>query len=329
MKNYFIQIIKLFANTHVSSSTEKTFYHWLTDNKFVSEKEEALYDFWNHLEEGNSNEVPSDVKISLKKVERAIDKNHHVGTIRHLRLWQTVAAVLLLALLSMLYFQKESSPINTSLIEQYTPVAETNRIILPDGSEVQLNSTSTLLYPEQFNGQTRSVYLIGEANFKVTKNKKLPFIVKSNDFQVTALGTEFNVRAYPDDPFLAATLLSGSIEVKFNNLHQSVILNPGEQLSYCVKTKESSLSHPDLLSVTAWQRGELIFKSSTLEEIITVLERKFPVTFVYAVNTLRNDKYTFRFSEDAPLQEIMDIIVEVSGHIQYRIENGTYYILPG
>ena len=81
-----------------------------------------------------------------------------------------------------------------------------------------LNSRSTLLYPEQFAGKTRSVYLIGEANFQVKPDEKHPFIVKANDFQITALGTEFNVNAYPENNELIATLLEGSVKVEFNNL---------------------------------------------------------------------------------------------------------------
>ena len=71
-------------------------------------------------------------------------------------------------------------------------------------------------------------FLIGEANFKVKPDKKHPFIVKSNDFQVTALGTEFNVSAYPENPVLAATLISGSVLVEYNNLKSQVILKPNE-----------------------------------------------------------------------------------------------------
>ena len=104
------------------------------------------------------------------------------------------------------------------MIENYTPVADLHQVILPDGTEVILNSKTTLLYPEQFRGDTRSVYLIGEADFKVKPDKEHPFIVKSNGFQVTALGTEFNVEAYADDACLPATLLSGSVRVEFNNL---------------------------------------------------------------------------------------------------------------
>ena len=80
-------------------------------------------------------------------------------------------------------------------------------LTLPDGTKVQLNSQSTLLYPQEFTGKDRSVFLIGEANFKVKPDKKHPFIVKSNDFQVTALETASSVPPHPETPIEAATLI--------------------------------------------------------------------------------------------------------------------------
>lgn len=328
MENYFNKIIDLFVKTDASPSSRDEFHRWLTEEKFSGEKERALKGLWDNMEEGSPKEISSQTQQSLNEVHRKIKQRQHKINIKLLRFWQVSAASLLIALLSALYFTTNETPVNADLIEQYVPVAEITHFTLPDGTEVQMNSTATLLYPAQFNGETRSVYLIGEANFKVAKNEEQPFIVKSNDFQVTALGTEFNMKVYPDDPVLTATLLSGSVEVKFDNLESSRVLNPNEQFTYNKRTREETISRPDLDDVTAWQRGELVFKSATLEEVISVLERKYPYSFVYTINTLRNDRYTFRFKENTPLQEIMEIIVEVSGNIKYRIEGNKYYLSP-
>lgn len=144
------------------------------------------------------------------------------------------------------------------LVECFIPTAEIRELTLPDGTRVMLNSRSTLLYPEQFAGKTRSVYLIGEANFQVKPDEKHPFIVKANDFQITALGTEFNVNAYPENNELIATLLEGSVKVEFNNLISNVILKPSEQITYNKQTRKRSLQSPRIEDVTAWQRGELV-----------------------------------------------------------------------
>lgn len=328
MENYFNKIIELFVKSDVSTSSQDEFYRWLIGEKFSVEKEKALYGLWDNLKEGTPAETSTQTQQSLHDVQKKIKQRQRGTNVRFLRFWQVSAAILLIALLSALYFPSNKTLVNADLIEQYVPVAEMTRLTLPDGTEVQMNSTTTLLYPEQFTGESRSVYLLGEANFKVAKNEKQPFIVKSNDFQVTALGTEFNMKAYPGDSTLSAILLSGSVEVRFNNLASALILKPSEQFTYNRQTKEETISHPDLYDATAWQKGELVFKSTSLREIITVLERKYPYSFVYALNTLKDDKYTFRFKDKTSLQEVMDIIAEVSGHIRYRIEDDKCYILP-
>lgn len=328
MENYFNKIIELFAKHDVSTSSQNEFYRWLTGEKFSGEKEQALRNLWNNMADSTPAEVSYETRQSLNEVRKKIRQRPRKVNTKRLLFWQISAASLLIALLSTLYFAAGKKSANIDLIEQYTPIAEMTYLTLPDGTKVQMNSTATLLYPEQFTGESRSVYLIGEANFKVAKNKKLPFIVKSNDFQVTALGTEFNMKAYPGDPALSTTLLSGSVEVRFNNLASALILKPNEQFTYNKQTKEETISRPDIDEVTAWQRGELVFKSTTLKEIITVLERKYPYSFVYALNTLKDDKYTFRFKDKTSLREVMDIIAEVSGHIKYRIENDKCYISP-
>ncbi|MEL7598854.1 MAG: FecR domain-containing protein [Proteiniphilum sp.] len=328
MENYFNRIVELFVKSDVSPSLQADFYRWLADGKFSREKEEALRNLWEKMVENRNieSETSANTWHSLANVHKRIRERQGNAHRKLLRFWQISAACLVIAFISTFYFTHTTKREAADLIEQYVPVAGMGHLTLPDGTEVQMNSTATLLYPEQFSGKNRSVYLIGEANFKVARNEKMPFIVKSNDFQVTALGTEFNLRAYPGDSTLSATLLSGSVEVKFNNLTSAQILKPNEQLTYNIFTKTESIHHPDISEVTAWQRGELIFKSTSLGEIITVLERRYPYSFVYALSSLKEDKYTFRFKENTSLTEVMDIIVRVSGSIKYRIEDDKCYI---
>lgn len=328
MENYFNKIVELFLKSDVPPSLRADFYQWLTSGKFSREKEKVLRDLWEKMPENRTDEsgTLADTWHSLADVHEKIRERQGSTHRRLLRFWQITAACLVIAFISILYFTNTSKQGAADLIELYTPIGEMTRVTLPDGTEVQMNSTATLLYPQQFKGRSRSVYLIGEANFKVARNEKMPFIVKSNDFQVTALGTEFNLKSYPGDSTLSATLLSGSVEVRFNNLTSALTLKPNEQLTYNRFTRTESIHHPDISEVTAWQRGELVFKSTSLGEIITVLERRYAYSFVYALSSLKEDKYTFRFKENTPLAEVMDIIVRVSGSIKYRIEDDICYI---
>ena len=161
---------------------------------------------------------------------------------------------------------------------------------------------------------------------EVMPDKEHPFIVKGSDFQVTALGTEFNVNTYSENDEVYTTLVSGSVKVEYDNLISSVILKPNQQLSYNKLTKKSRLQQSQVDDVIAWQRGELVFSDAHLEDIFTRLEHKYPYTFVYSFHSLNNNTYSFRFPKNVTLEEIMLIISQVVGDIHYVIKDNKCYI---
>lgn len=321
---YFKRIIEFFIGGKFSESGIGAFYEWLSDEEFSEEKDQTLKAFWDQTD----HTADAGTRKSWKTFRKKAGMQGKTIRIQRLRVWQSVAAIFLVISLSAVYtaykFRKDSS--SADLIEQYVPIAATERLVLPDGSEVHLNSGSLLLYPEEFTGNNRSVYLSGEANFKVKQDKEKPFIIKSNDFRVTVLGTEFDMLAYPEDSLVRVTLLRGSVEASYNNLGEHTILSPNQQLVYNKTSGSSYIQHPDIEDVTAWQRGEIVFKGTTLNEIITVLKRKYPYEFVYHTEQFSNDTYTFRFKDGAPVEEVMEIITQVVGYIKYRIIDNTCFI---
>lgn len=327
MKNCIRRIVETFVRNDYSEQTKKEVWKWFADEEHAEEKEQALHMLW---EKAGMESAPANMNDSLKKMKQNIGFQTEIRRKKLLPswIWQAAAvfffAVSTVSITLMIYFSRIE---DVDLIENYTPVADLRQVTLPDGTEVILNSKTTLLYPAQFKGDTRSVYLIGEADFKVKPDKEHPFIVKSNGFQVTALGTEFNVEAYADDDCLTATLLSGSVQVDFNNLQSQVILKPHEQLVFNRSTKEHQVHCPDMEDVTAWQRGELIFSEMSLEDIITRLEHKYPYTFVYSLHSLKKDRYTFRFPAKTTLPQVMDIITRVVGDMEYQIKENKCYLI--
>lgn len=324
MKNYIQQIIDLFGHNDYSLDTRRNVQQWLAKEEHVEEKDEALHMLWNQAGE---QKAPRGMGQSIRRMQRNIGmRSADSGKIYQLRIWRAVAVILLAVSSVSVFLMLEKERPQKDLIECYIPTAEISELTLPDGTHVMLNSKSTLLYPEQFDGKTRSVYLIGEANFKVKPDKEHPFIVKANDCQITALGTEFNVNAYPENNELIATLLEGSVKVEFNNLISNIILKPNEQFIYSKQTKDHSLQLPQMRDVTAWQRGELIFSNMCLEDIFTNLERKFPYTFVYSLHSLNTNTYSFRFQKQASLKEVMEIMAQVVGDVKYTIKGNKCYI---
>lgn len=324
MKNYIHDIIDRYIKHDYPKEVDRDFRVWLTDQEHADEKENQLNKLWESTE-----------SVTTPGYDRSLERMHEFTGMRARRkmhvlrsrliIWR-VAATLLIALSSVsiyLALQNRQAP---DLLQAYIPTAEIRNITLPDGTQVMINSQSTLLYPQQFTGDTRCVYLIGEADFKVKRDEKHPFIVKTSDFQVTALGTEFNVTAYPNEEEVTATLISGSVLVEYNNRQEQKILEPNEQLAYNKSTCSGNVLRPDMQDVTAWQRGETVFRSMTMEEIFTRLERKYPYTFVYSFRSLKKDRFNLSFDPNASIEEIMDIIARVTGTIDYKIVEDKCYL---
>ena len=77
---------------------------------------------------------------------------------------------------------------------------------------MNLNSASELRYPVRFTGTERKVFLTGEAYFEVERGESKPFLVHTSRGCVKVLGTEFNVRDYPEEHRVVTTLVNGSVQ---------------------------------------------------------------------------------------------------------------------
>ena len=320
MKKPIKNIIEEYTSNDQSEEIRNDFYTWLIDEEHKEEKDQELQHLWK-----NTPAAPSETTwLSLYRFKEKLFSKKKRKTIY---IWQSIAALFILTSGFLLFMMLEGKhSVNTDLIEEFTPIAQVDSIYLPDGTLVYLNSKTTLLYPNEFTGKTRSVYLIGEATFNVKKNPAQPFIVKTSNLNITALGTEFNVEAYPEEPTITATLLSGSIAVD-NLIDQTqVILTPEEQITFNRKSAVSKKDRIDKEIITAWQRGEISIQNKSIAEIIRVLERRFPVKFQYPHSVIhKEDKFNVRFRRDASLEEVMSVIQVVSG-VSFTIDNEVCYL---
>ena len=240
MKNYIRDVIDRYINHDYPKEVDQDFRTWLTDEERADEKDHELNQLWEATESATT----SGYRHSLERMREltGIGTRRRIHSLRtHLVVWR-VAAALLIAFFFRFYLSGFAEPAGTRFVASPIPTAEMRNITLPDGTQVLINSQSTLLYPQQFKGDTRCVYLVGEASFKVKRDEEHPFIVKSSDFQVTALGTEFNVTAYPDEEEVTATLISGKVLVEYNNQQGQEILKPNEQLAYNKRTRSGNVT---------------------------------------------------------------------------------------
>lgn len=321
MNRYINKILDLFKATRKSATNIDDFHEWLINDEQTQEKEEALFHLWNEPNEISQNEsvkALSSFKSHIKPQKRIKQRKFNIGVL------SAVAAVLALVFITSIYIVTNQYESEVNYIENYSQVGKVNTIKLPDGSIVETNSSSILVYPEDFGRKNRTIYLSGEANFQVVKDEKVPFIVKSKSFAVTAIGTEFNVSSYPDDDFYKTTLIEGSIKIKNTEEETEYLLSVEDQFVFNKETSTHSIEKVILEDVTAWQRGELVFQGTTIKEIVKVLERKYGV--IFHNNSTNTDVYNFRFQKDAPLSKVLEVMENVMDDFKYKLVEDICYI---
>jgi transmembrane sensor len=121
-------------------------------------------------------------------------------------------------------------------------------------------------------------------------------------------------------------LLEGKVRVVCGIEGEKYILHPGQQVSYLKNTGASYLTDANVEDVTAWQRGILVFRSVTVKDMMITLQRKYNITIQYNEARFNNDKYNFRFSEKATIQEVFAVMKEVIGGFEYTVENDVYTV---
>lgn len=196
-------------------------------------------------------------------------------------------------------------------------------LALSDGTIVNLNSGTSLKYPVQFTGNTRTVEVSGEAYFEVAADAEHPFIVETPGLNVKVLGTGFNVMAYPDDAESAVTLVHGKVGVQTDK--QQVILQPDEQYVCQLATQLGTVRKVDVAQYIAWKEGILNFDQMPLDELTHRLSRWYDVDFFFSSEQLKKLKFSGAFKKYNDLQYVLNIIEEITD-VQFVMNNRTVIV---
>jgi ferric-dicitrate binding protein FerR (iron transport regulator) len=229
--------------------------------------------------------------------------------------------------------------------ELLVPYGSRSILTLPDGTKLWANSGSKITYNTGFGKNNRDVCLVGEAYFEVAKNPKLPFIVHAANIKVKAIGTAFNVKAYPEENSVETTLVHGLVEVEKTGQPDRIYLKPNQKVVLTTNLQDNiakkKLDNPDAnknspssKSVsnetdrlipkidtekeTSWKEGKLIFDREPLSALVIKLGRRYDVHFTFSSEELKNYIYTGTFN-DVSLEQILEAM-HYSSPIDYVIK---------
>lgn len=170
-----------------------------------------------------------------------------------------------------LHFTNDSAQLQYATIT--VPAGKDYTVHLPDGSEVQLNSETQLLFPMSFKGRTREITIRGEAYMKIAAAANQPFLVHLPGATVQVLGTEFNVNTY-DSNKVKLALVKGA--VKMNTDRDTILLKPG-YASELITGKGLTTYKYDVDDVLAWREGLHLFNNSSIEEVAMLIHRFYGI----------------------------------------------------
>jgi ferric-dicitrate binding protein FerR (iron transport regulator) len=323
---YIHALISKFFENDLPEEIRHKFHRWFAESGSTYEKTDAMLRIWENCPTEQTEETEKELTKIHKQIA-ACEKRQTVSLFKRI---SRIAAILLLPLVSATltyYFAKDKTIIQeVELTEYFVPYGERKQLFLSDGSEVWLNSGSLLVCAKTFEGNTRTLYLNGEANFNVARDPDRPFIVKTKSMEVEALGTVFNVLSYPEDEKSITTLESGKVRIMTRHESaQSVVLSPNEQLIYNKTTKQFRKEKVNAEKYARWKEGFLTFQGATFEEIIKTVERKFGVTVNYEVNRFTGRTFTVRFLPEEEIDDVLNILKDIV-RFSYRKKENIIYI---
>jgi len=244
-------------------------------------------------------------------------------------IYKIAAAVALLVSISFLIDNLEpiGGVAEPTIVTKESARGHKTRFTLPDGTSVIMNSESTLTYDQSFNENERKVTLTGEAFFDVVKNPNKPFIVETDQIDVTVLGTSFNVKTYRDEATIDVAVKSGHVMVNTKDQKQQVSLLPDYMSTFHINSSELKM-HEIINSneVFGWTDRNLEFDDTPFNEVTRTLSRWYNVDFVLDEKLNAEEKITAKCG-NATLRQVLESLSHTY-EFNYEIHDNSIFIEP-
>jgi hypothetical protein len=279
--------LEYLINKSVQNKTSKAEEN-LLDHFAYSEYQNSK---WDEASMGNSDEVSKNIYESIQT---------RIGKKKTFKpYFKYMAAASILFLVGLGFFYK---PNNTSDEKQLTfkTTSSPKSIRLSDGSKIYLAANSLFQYPAKFDDDERSVSLLkGNAFFEIAKDKKHPFIIASGEIKTRVVGTSFHIQFSKSK--CEVIVVTGKVNV--SSKRQSVDLVPNQEALFTDK-KLTRLSVDKSLLVN-WYTTDIALNEATLQQVITILQYKYGVTFECENKQILNTPVTVFIEKNASLEGVL------------------------
>lgn len=319
------EIIAYYLEHDVSERNRDRVLERIADTMDDKDVNESLGSLWAQSDSASMDEGEISAAYERLRITNGERKKS-----KYLKLftWQRIAAVIIplvmLVVFGKLYVQM-SDELKASqvvaMLHEHTVSDECKTIALADGTQVRLNQSSVLLYPEKFSGKERKVFLTGEAFFDIKHDGRHPFHVSTPFFDITDLGTSFSVSSYATDVEVSTTLKTGKIELKIVGEDKVYSMKPNDRLVYNVKTKAVDLRQvTDEDDGLSWRNKQISLDDVTLAEAARIMGDVYGVKFVFRSSRHRNTKITVHFNRGESLKKALAIVGNLVPGLEYELK---------
>ena len=276
----------------------------LSDKERIAfEKSNDFTDYTRILESSERFLLPNfDKKKVLEKIQQKTISKPKVKKL--IPNWVYAVAASIAILLGSYYFLNTSTTHSSEFGEQLA-------VVLPDGSEVILNAKSKISYHKKNWKDTRTLFLNGEAFFKV--NKGSTFTVKSDVGIVKVLGTQFNVKT--DSDYFEVLCYEGKVSAVSNK--EKAILTLGKAFRNHRGNIEKFTFKE---SVPSWTQGESTFNSVPLSQVIKALEKQYKIKIEYK-NLNTDQRFTGSFNHKSLKLALKTVFIPMEINYTFKNEN--------
>ncbi|SMG39822.1 FecR family protein [Sphingobacterium psychroaquaticum] len=342
---YFLQLIQKFLDNSISPSEQESLYNLMAED-------ENKIDLYLYLTKSKQPSVSSSVAAE-SVFEKSKDKyqpnesGYLVSNEKKVQKKYTKKKLLALAAVALFF-------VISGISYQYLPSEQVATITLAcakserkffrlkDGTEIWLNGESQLKYDAEYGITNRNVHLSGEAYFNVAKNKEMPFLLDAYGNTIEVLGTQFNVRAYPEEQKMETALFEGKVnlKVKDSGKTRSFIMKPGEKIEITnIMTNAMRINRqqidaaPDNPKVSIdfkkiqtdkgdgldllWTKNKLVFQNDPLEIIAKKMERWYNKTIIIENDNLRSEPFSGVF-EEKNCRDILNILIQTGIPLKFK-----------
>ena len=231
-------------------------------------------------------------------------RTYHIGR----ELLKIAAVAIIVFGLSYIFLSRGDGGENAPDMQTaFVPAGQRAQLTLADGTKVWLNAQTTLTFPSRFTDKIRNVSLDGEAYFEVKSDTEHPFVVHTGQYDVRAVGTEFNVRAYGGKTKFETALFKGIVEVGEPNNQKQIILKPGQYVyqNESDQLQESTISSYDYYQ---WKDGLICFDDTDFKSLIGQLELFYDVKFVVEKTSILKQKYSGKFRTRSGVEQVLETL---------------------